>query len=40
MCATKKKWINKTIMQIDGNHKRNEPRKSFNEIKYLRQQNT
>jgi len=41
MCATKKKeWINKTIRQIEENHKRNEPRKFFNEIKHLRQQNT
>jgi hypothetical protein len=40
MCATKKKeWINKTIRQIEENHKRNEPRKFFNEIKHLRQQN-
>jgi hypothetical protein len=41
MCATKKKeWINKTIGQIEENHKRKEPRKFFNEIKHLRQQNT
>jgi len=37
MCATKKKeWINKTIRQIEENHKRNEPRKFFSEIKQLR----
>jgi hypothetical protein len=34
MCATKKKeWINNLIRQIEENHKRNEPRESFNEIK-------
>jgi hypothetical protein len=41
MCATKKKeWINNIIRQIEENHKRKEPRKFFNEIKQLRQQNT
>jgi hypothetical protein len=41
MRATKKKeWINKTIRQIKENHKRNEPRKYFSEIKQVRQQNT
>jgi hypothetical protein len=40
MCATKKKeWINNILRQIKENHKRNEPRKLFNEIKQLRQQN-
>jgi hypothetical protein len=39
MCATKKKeWINNLIRQIEENHKRNEPRKFFNEIKQLRLQ--
>jgi uncharacterized coiled-coil DUF342 family protein len=41
MCTTKKKErINKTIRQIEENHKRNELRKFLSEIKHLRQQNT
>ena len=41
MCASKKKeWINNIIRQIEENHKKNEPRKFFSEIKKLRQQNT
>ena len=40
MCNKEKRWINKTIWQIEENHKRNEPRKFFNEIKHLSQQNT
>ena len=39
MCATKKKWINNIIRQIEENNKRNEQRKFFSEIKQLRQQN-
>jgi hypothetical protein len=34
MCATKKKeWINNLIRPIEENHKRNEKRKFFKEIK-------
>ena len=40
MCNKEKRWINKTIWQIEENHKRNEPSKFFNEIKHLRRQNT
>jgi hypothetical protein len=32
--------MTKTIRKIEENHKRNEPRKFFSEIKQLRQQNT
>jgi len=41
MCESKKKeWINDTIRQIEENHKRNESRKFFSELKKLKQQNT
>jgi hypothetical protein len=41
ICASKEKeWINNTIRQIEGNHKRNEPRKCFSSLKKLNQQNT
>ena len=40
MCALKKKeWLNKTIIQIEENHKKNESRKFFSEIQKLKQQN-
>ena len=40
MCALKKKeWNNETIRQIEENHKKNESRKFFSEIKKLKQQN-
>jgi len=38
MCALKK-WIDETIRQIEENHKKNESRKFFSEIKKLKQQN-
>ena len=40
MQKKRKEWINNTIQQIEENHKRNESRKFFSEIKKLRQQNT
>jgi len=40
MCQLKKKeWINETIRQIEDNHKKNESRKFFSEIKKLKQWN-